>query len=143
MTKLKYLWKTTFEDGTVIKQPEDDRYSKHSDGAEWNPSAFRDILDYEGSGHVIELFELVSNDGTERVGVDLKTGEFIMNNDKFYLEDINADVKSRKLVYYRTMMKDVITGNQSCIAYNFGYEYKNEKLKSEKKIIILRQDYGK
>ena len=56
--KLDWLWTACFydekkiaEDGndrnayTYIKQPPDDRYSKHDDSADWNPSSYRDFLE--------------------------------------------------------------------------------------------------
>ena len=41
----KFLWKATFK-GKVICQHPDDKYSKFDPEASYNPSSFRDFLDY-------------------------------------------------------------------------------------------------
>ena len=43
---LKYIWTGYFEDGKVLEQPADDRWSKHDDANDHNFTAFRDLLDY-------------------------------------------------------------------------------------------------
>ena len=43
---LDWKWEARFLDGKVITQPDDDKYSKHDDSKEWNPSSYRDFLDY-------------------------------------------------------------------------------------------------
>lgn len=134
---MKYLWQATFEDGHQIKQPEDDRYSKHDNKLEYNPSAFRDILDYEVLS-AVKRFDLL-NKGSDYVvfSVDLSTGEFVVGGRAIRLEDNNSQLTDRKLIYYRTMEKDLISGIQRCVAYNYGYEGKNSEGKVIKKIVSL------
>ena len=42
---MKYKWVARFKKKT-ISQPSDDRYSKYDPKSEYNPSSFRDFLDY-------------------------------------------------------------------------------------------------
>jgi len=134
---LTMLWSVYFEDGHIIDQSEDDRYSKHDDTAEWNPSAFRDILDYEEKSP-IKFFHLL--DQTKMNGiysVDLSTGEFSIDSKTFRLDDAESP---RKLIYFRNMDRDNIDGvwqEPRVVSYNFGYEYKNNKGKTVKRIITL------
>ena len=138
---LTMLWSVYFEDGHIIDQPEDDRYSKHDDTAEWNPSAFRDILEYDDKSP-IKFFELLDQrkvrGGVYRV--DLSTGGFSVDSAKFRMD---TDDAPRKLIYFRTMDRDNINGEWQeprVVAYNFGYEYKNNKGKTVKRIITLDGD---
>ena len=41
-----YLWRAEFSNGKKITQDPEDLYSKHNSKAEYNPSSFRDFLDY-------------------------------------------------------------------------------------------------
>lgn len=103
--KLTKLWKATFEDGTVIKQPQNDHYSKHVDGAEHNPSSFRDILDKEKESPLLK-FEL---DGTS---VDLTTGEFTVNGTTFTINEQNHIPNRPKLIYFRETRQEFRVGEE-------------------------------
>jgi len=128
---LKYLWTVVFEDGHIISQPADDHYSKHDDTAEWNPSAFRDIQDYDRS--TVSMFSV----GPYQVS--LKMGLFRNDFDNDYsLED--EPLIDRKLIYYREMQQDNVDGSISepyVVRYAIGYEGKNSKGKIEKKVIYV------
>lgn len=133
---LEYLWTAYFEDETVIEQPEDDRYSKHDPNSEWNPSAYRDVLDKIESGVAVDLFVLVG-DGTVHT-LDLVHGKFTIDGTEIELE--NDCRNPRKLIYYRTVEKDYIDGIETdarITAYSFGYEYKDDKGRVQKKVITL------
>lgn len=143
-TPLKYRWTAYFDDGTVLKQPEDDRYSKHVDGAEHNPSAFRDILDHEKIAKLI-YFDL--NDGTFAYGVDLPSGRFGINGTWFGLEPEDAPETKRKLIYYRVVDRDKVINFDTdeeqdkepvIQAYCFGYEYKDAHGKNVQKVIQIK-----
>jgi len=132
---LKYLWTAYFEDGKIISQPEDDRYSKHDDSFTHNPSAFRDLLDYE---KVSKLIYFDINDGIFAYGVDLPSGRFGINGTWFSIEDQDAPLHSRKLVYLREVKQDsVFTGSVAApkvdvqapvvTGYYFGFEGINPK----------------
>ena len=131
---LTMLWSVVFQDGYIIDQPEDDRYSKHDDNAEWNPSAFRDIIDYEEKSP-IGWFHLLAD--KHIYAVNLQTGVFSIDGQEFKLDDDDA---TRKLIYFRTMEKNNVDGQwqePSVVSYNFGYEYKNKSGRTVKRIITL------
>lgn len=131
---LTYLWEATFEDGNVIVQPQDDKYSKHDDNLSHNPSAFRDILDYAEKSP-LTVFALKS--GTSIYAVRLSTGEIFVNGTIFSLEQTESGLKDRKVIYFRTMSSTIDELNQQVISYNLGYEGKNELGKVEKRIITI------
>ena len=131
---LKYLWTAIFEDGHRIDQPIDDHYSKHDPSQAHNPSSFRDILDYQEKSPVIE-FSL--NSDTAHYGVNIKTGEFNIQDTIIHLEQPLLNLADRKLIYYRTMRYDMITKERTIYAYNFGYEGKDCDGKIIKKVITI------
>ena len=113
-----YLWTGYFNNGHIIEQPEDDKYSKHDDNSEYNPSSFRDLLEYTESKLV--LFKLKSKD--KEILVNLITGDITINDVVF----TTNDVVNPKLIYYRDIEKDFINGqpiDERIVAYNVGYEY--------------------
>lgn len=133
---LDYLWTAYFDDETIIEQPEDDRYSKHDESAEWNPSAFRDVTEKIDNGASVDLFVLYG-DGVVHT-VDLVHGKFTIDGNEIELE--NDCTTQRKLIYYRNVEKDWIDGveqNPRIVGYSFGYEYKDEKGRVQKKVITL------
>ncbi len=134
---LKYLWEATFKDGTMISQPPDDRYSKHDDKAEHNPSAFRDLLDHQETSE-LEFFALVGQD-RQIYAVSLDTGEFFVNGTTFMLDQPLEELKDRKLIYFRTNRMNMQTHEQYTHAFNFGYEGKHpESGKIVKKVITIQ-----
>ena len=134
---LKYLWEATFKDGHIIRQPLDDRYSKHDDSAEHNPSSFRDLLDYMQVSP-LEFFALVGHD-RQIYAVSLSTGEFFVNGGIFMLDQPLEELLERKIIYYRTKRMNMETGEQYVYAYNFGYEGKHpESGKIVKRIITIQ-----
>lgn len=132
----KYLFEASYEDGHVITQPEDDRYSKHVDGAEHNFSSFTDVMDYSEKSP-LEIFALVGRD-RQVFAVSLKTGEFFVNGATFMLDQPLEELTDRKIIYYRTKRMDMVNGNQIVHAYNFGYEGTDQKGKRVKKVITIR-----
>jgi hypothetical protein len=131
---LNKLFLASFVDGHEIKQPEDDHYSKHDDTADWNPSAFRDVLDYKESP--IATFYLL--DDPSSFWVNLLDGTFCADGHKFSLETV--PLTDRKLIYYRETQRDIIGGEwQDAIVkrYAIGYEGKNPDGKVEKKVIFI------
>ena len=131
---LTYLWEATFEDGNVIVQPQDDKYSKHDDNLSHNPSAFRDILDYAEKSP-LAVFALKSD--TSIYAVRLTTGEIFVNGTIFSLEQTGSGLKDRKVIYFRTMSSTIDGLNPQVVSYNLGYEGKNELGKVEKRIITI------
>ena len=133
---LKYLWEATYKDEHIIRQPIDDRYSKHNDSAEHNPSSFRDLQDYESKSPLL-FFALVGHD-RQVYAVNIETGEFFVNGTTFYLDQPRAELEDRKLIYYRTQRMNIQNGDQHTEAYNFGYEGKTPTGKVIKKVITVR-----
>lgn len=132
----KYHFEATFKDGTMISQPADDRYSKHDDKAEHNPSAFRDVLDHMEVSP-LEFFALVGQD-RQIFAVSLDTGEFYVNGTTFMLDQPLEELTDRKLIYFRTQRMNMQNGDMYTHAYNFGYEGKTATGKTLKKIITVR-----
>lgn len=133
---LKYTWYASFEDGHLLTQPDDDKYSKHKDGADWNPSSFRDILDYEEKSR-LQTFSIVS-DGDYEIYMNLVTGEFAIDGNSFRL-DKKGDTVKRKLIFFRDVEQNFVDGvaqEPEVVAYNIGYEYK-ENGKNVKRIITI------
>ena len=138
---LKYRWTAYFEDGKVMEQPEDDRYSKHDDTAEYNPSSFRDLLEYEEKSKLI-YFDI--NDGTFAYGVDMPSGRFGINGTWFSLET-DESLAKRKLIYWRGVQKDdklhangeVAEGEPYVYAYFFGYTGINSKGERVQKVVRI------
>ena len=134
---LKYLWEATFKDGHIIRQPLDDRYSKHDESAEHNPSSFRDLLDYMETTP-LEFFALVGHD-RQIFAANLPTGEFFVNGGVFMLDQPLEELLDRKIIYYRTQRMNLETSEQYTYAYNFGYEGKHpESGKIVKRIMTVR-----
>jgi len=140
---LKYLWTAVFDDGRVIEQPADDRYSKHLDTAEWNPSAFRDVLDYSEE-HNLATFVLKDvTDGYAEYGIDLGDGMFWTWNPEgsleFSLED--EPLTERKIIFFREMYQQQELGKEAgepfVNRYVIGYEGKDSKGKVQKKVIYI------
>lgn len=138
---LKYLWTAYFEDGKVMEQPADDRYSKHDDSAEYNPSAFRDLLEYQEKAKLI-YFDI--NDGTFAYGFDFNLGRFGISGTWFSLET-EEELKDRKLDYWRGVQRDdvhnpdgtVSEGEPYVYAYFFGYTGINSKGEKVQKVIRI------
>lgn len=132
--KLTKLWAAVFDDGHVICQPEDDRYSKHDDNASWNPSAFRDVLEYDGK----LVFFILDN-----VAVDIVNGLFCTHPGKVTRQSFSLELEpliERKLIYFRVTDRDYKNGvgQEPFIAkYVIGYEGKNAQGVVEKKVIYV------
>lgn len=132
----KYLFTATFEDGHQVKQDHDDRSINHVEGAEKNPSAFTDVLDYSKKSDVA-VFSLESERG-DIYAVSLKTGEFFVNGHTFMLDQPMEELTDRKLIYFRTRRLNMVSGDQYTHAYNFGYEGTTPAGKRLQKIITVR-----
>lgn len=133
----RYLWEAVFEDGHIITQPANDRYSKHDDTKEHNPSAFQDILDYQKKSP-LQFFALIGQD-RQVWAVSFLNGEFYVNGYTFMLDQPLEELKDRKLIYYRTQRMNMQTREQFTYAFNFGYEGKHpDSGKIVKKVVTIR-----
>lgn len=133
----KYLFTAKFIDGHIITQPADDRSINHVEGADHNPSAYTDVQDYIKSTSPVGIFSLQSEQG-EIYAVNLSNGEFFINGSLIMLDQPLEELTDRKLIYHRTGRMDTAGGEPYIYAYNFGYEGKNAKGKTVKKVITIR-----
>lgn len=111
--KLKYLWVAYFSSQDVLVQPEDDRYSKHDDAAEHNPSAFRDILDREAKGMRLNSFHLMPSDDDRSLieySVNLLSGLFTIAGRTFSVHGQNVVPADLKLIFFREVRQETIGG---------------------------------
>lgn len=106
--ELKYLWTATFEDGTEIVEPADDRYSKLAEGED-GPSAFRDVLDKQEQSKLV-TFHLTNVETGDKIGVDLETGQFAINGVAFDAHEQNLDAahKELQIVFHREVREDTV-----------------------------------
>lgn len=147
--KFKFLWRATFKNKVITQHPED-KYSKHNPEAEYNPSSFRDFLDYF-EGHKSELvkFELISD--TTTVGIDLEnankpeivmdvrnrwgtyTKKTLLHREKRVLSDV-------RVIYYRKMEAKVVDGaigEPRVAEYVLGYQGLDENGNNRQKTISV------
>lgn len=132
---MQYLWSAYFKDGSVLNQPDDDRYSKHDDTKEWNPSAFRDIQEYQ---FPVEAFTLFNVDTDEFIGVDLVNGNFFTESMTFSQE--KEPLENRKLIYFRDVETKFMSDGRverNILRYAIGYEGTNSNGKVEKKVLYI------
>ena len=133
--RFDWLWQARFMDGTVICQPEDDKYSKHDDNADWNPSSFRDFLDYFDNGkNKLSSFGIVNGRTGDVVVVrfdnDLPYMFKYHKGDKDVVHIHSARVECFKMysaqpIYYREMKNTVVDGvfgKPEVQAYVIGYQ---------------------
>lgn len=128
---LKYLWTAEFKDGHVIQQPADDKYSKHDDTKDQNPSAFKDVQEYDG-----ELLRFSINGVTGSYALDFSTMKFNFNGSFFWLD---GKIKEPKLIFFRNVDWKHINGvaqDPVIVSYSLGYEYLKDG-KTVKRIVTL------
>lgn len=146
---LKYRWVALFKK-KMIKQPLDDKYSKHDPTAEWNPSSFRDFQDYfDEHQNELELFHLISEDADYAVDLtdqgkpkilETKRGSHwgadktvILHREKRPLSDV-------RIIYYRKMEMKVINGQASSpevVGYVLGYQGTDKNGNNRQKVITV------
>lgn len=146
---LKYRWIAIFKH-KIIKQPADDRYSKHDPSKEWNPSSFRDFQDYfDEHQDELDIFHLISDDADYAVDLtdpgkpkilETKRGSHwgadktvILHREKRPLSDV-------RIIYYRKMEMKVINGQASSpevVGYVLGYQGTDKNGNNRQKVITV------
>lgn len=137
--QLKYLWQATFQGAPdskhVITQRADDRYSKHDDSLEQNPSSYRDFLDYfEVHESDLRWFDLISAktgklcyrvrfwnikpDITKAMNIADPYGEII--------HDGKVAVTHCRPIYSRRVEHNLDTGKKEILHYELGYTGKQD-----------------
>lgn len=93
----KWLFIAEFEDGTVIKQDQEDKSKTKKKG-----SIFTDVLAYEKTSKLV-FFTLEQVETHEMAYVDLGTGAFSINGTPFNAHEQNFDATSAdlRLIYFR------------------------------------------
>lgn len=146
----KFLWKATFK-GKVICQHPDDKYSKFDPEASYNPSSFRDFLDYfEKKPDELIKFELVSPTTSVIVELDdhpskpcilmdaknkwgTYTKKSILHSEKRVLKDV-------RIIYYREMeapIKDGVFGEPKVKSFVVGYQGLDENGNNRQKTVSV------
>ena len=132
---MKYKWVARFKKKTIC-QPSDDRYSKYDPKSEYNPSSFRDFLDYFEGGHSEELgsFELWSDgdcymvDFTKKGHPEirmLKKGKNWASDKTIILHREKRELSDIRVIYYRNMETTITTAgerNTKVLGYVIGYQ---------------------
>jgi len=142
--KLDWRWQARFADGKVICQPPDDKYSKHDDSKDWNPSSYRDFLDYfDGGKKELLSFGIVNAEDNEVaiVRFDWKEPYIFTYHDGDdrvkIVHDGPEGLSDLQPIYYREMQNTVIDGKfgePKVVAYNIGYQGKDKSGKNVKYI---------
>lgn len=146
--KFDWLWQARFSDGKVICQPEDDKYSKHDDTKDFNPSSFRDFLDYfQKHRDKLTSFGVVNGDKREVVVVRFDNSKIRM----FKYKDGDLDVKSiheevKKIsgaqpIYFRKIQNNIVNGvfgEPEVVSYSIGYQGRDENGKNIQFIYEIR-----
>lgn len=106
-------------------QPPDDKYSKHDDSKEYNPSSFRDVIEYSEKSPIWAFAIFNPDDENDYFSVRLSDGMFCAGNKEFTLQRPGDKIVDKQIIYYRTMQANMQTGEQRCVAYNIGYKGKD------------------
>ena len=131
--KFKYLWKATFK-GKTIAQHTPDLYSKHNPKAEWNPSSFRDFVEYFEE-HPTELlkFELISPEETFEINLSDQEKPKILCERRgrwgsitnTLLHKEKRPLRNVRIIYYRDMEATVVGAKfvePRVLGYVIGYQ---------------------
>lgn len=102
-TPLKYLFVAEYTDGSFFEQPADDRSKDHEDLAEHNKSAFGDVE--QGKLLAFHLVEVAEPKTVYSVNLD--SGKFAINGNKFYANDQNFEASAHelRLVFFREIQQ--------------------------------------
>lgn len=124
-------WQARFRDGKVIVQPDDDKYSKHDDSKDYNPSSFRDFLDYFNKDrNNLDSFGIVSNKEDKVVVVRFDENEIRLFTYKKGDKDVAVKKKCEKLknaqpIYFRKMENTSVNGvfgTPKVVSYTIGFQ---------------------
>ena len=129
----KYLWGARFANGHTITQHPNDLYSKHNPKATYNPSSFRDFLDYvEKHPDVpVKEFRLFNKDKSYTVSFENPKRPVIYydENNKYGIPTkhyewfkCKRDLTNIRPIYYRRMEIDVMTGEKRVLHYAIGFQ---------------------
>ena len=129
----KYLWRAEFDDGHVIRQDSEDKYSKHDPKSEHNPSSFRDFLDYQERHPEAKLIKfclananscytvsfanpkrpVIVYDETNRYGYPVKHHEWYR---------CKRDLEDSRVIYYRRVVLDMLKQTKETAYFSLGFQ---------------------
>ena len=147
-SKFRYLWRAVFKK-RVIRQHPEDRYSKHVDGAEYNPSSFRDFQEYfDKHQEELEYFELVGESSVLTVDLFRPWAPVIYideygrygSHKKTVLHKEKRPLKDVRIIYYRNMETTIVDGNMGepkVIGYTVGYQGTDSNGNNRKKTVTV------
>lgn len=124
-------WQARFKDGKVIVQPDDDKYSKHDDSKDFNPSSFRDFLDYFNKDRDnLESFGITNYKEDKVVVVRFDENEIRLFTYKKGDKDVVVKKKCEKLenaqpIYFRKMENTSVNGvfgTPKVVSYTIGFQ---------------------
>lgn len=148
MSKYKFMWVAKFK-GKTIRQDPEDRYSKHDPKAEWNPTSFRDYVDY-AEEHLGELERFELKNKNTRVWVDFcKDGKPVIyeeitnrwgNTRVSILHKEKRPLTNLRVIYYRKMeceVKNGELGEPYVRGFVIGYQGIDENGMNRKKEVVV------
>lgn len=128
-----YLWEAKFANGHIVRQHPQDLYSKHNPKSDYNPSSFRDFLDYVGKHPDVPVvyFKLANKEKSYTVSFENPNRPII------YYDEINKygiptkhyewfrckrDLTNVRPIYFRRMEMDVMTGEKRVLHFVIGFQ---------------------
>lgn len=151
--KLNWLWEACFYNGKLaeddpvyIIQPPDDKYSKHNDKAGWNPSSYRDFLDYfKDHKDELQWFRLKKSGKTCYVVVNFRKNGYVSifstdGGDSVKMLVEPTKIRNAQPIYYREMQNTSVNGvfgEPECIAYVVGFQGKKDGKNYQQVVRVL------
>lgn len=130
--KFKYLWSARFANGHIITQHPQDLYSKHNPESAYNPSSFRDFLDYVEKHPDVPVIDFTLFDKEKSYKVIINTVRPAITYDErnrygvitkhYELFRCKRDLTNIRPIYYRRMEMDVMTGEKRCLGFVIGFQ---------------------
>lgn len=130
--KFKYLWSARFANGHTITQHPQDLYSKHNPESAYNPSSFRDFLDYVEKHPDVPVidFTLFNKEKAYKVIINSmrpaitydERNRYGVSTKHYELFRCKRDLTNIRPIYYRRMEMDVMTGEKRCLGFVIGFQ---------------------
>ena len=146
--QFKYLWSAKFANGHIVRQHPNDLYSKHNPKSDYNPSSFRDFLEYAESHPDVPLVEFVLANKEKSYTVSFENPErpviYYDENNKYGIPTkhyewfkCKRDLTNVRPIYYRNMELDVMTGEKRCLGFVIGFQGNETKGHNYQKTITV------
>lgn len=130
--QFKYLWSVRFANGHTITQHPQDLYSKHNPESDYNPSSFRDFLDYAEKHPDVPVVDFVLFNKEKTYKVVINTVRPVITYDERNRYGISTkhcelfrckrDLTNIRPIYFRRMEKNVMTGETRILHYVIGFQ---------------------